>query len=256
MDSELIRPADAETRFQAVAHSLGVVVFAFVPGVLLVSLGLDVLSALGYAVDPNGLPVQVGGSAVQYVGFFAVGVAYLAYASDRDLFDWGRPDLRDLGLIVGGFAGLYALLTVLGLVFTALGLQGAEHGLITRGRQNPDLFLYMIPVTLLLVAPSEELIFRGIVQGLFRRAYGVVPGVVLASALFGAVHVAAVSGGGAGTGQVALTLATTAALGAVLGVAYELSENLIVPVVVHGLWNTMTFLSQWLAATNGVQVPA
>lgn len=255
MDSDRYHVADAEVRMRAYAHGIGVVLVAFLVAGLIADLAFRAVGLAGVSLNRDAIPVQVGGSALQYLSFLAVGIGYLLHYGERDLVDWTWPDLRDVGWIVGGFVALYALLTVIGVLFSVLELQNAEHNLITRGQQNPDLFLYMIPVTLLLVAPGEELIFRGIVQGLFTRAYGVVPAIVLASALFGAVHVAAVAGGGASTGQVLLTLASTAALGAILGAVYELSENLLVATIVHGLWNTMTFLTQWLAATNGFQLP-
>jgi membrane protease YdiL (CAAX protease family) len=72
--------------------------------------------------------------------------------------------------------------------------------------------------------------------------------VVLASALFGVAHWLALTGGGSRLTYVAIA----AVLGLVLGVAYEFSENLAVPIVIHGLWNAFLFGSQYAAASGAV----
>lgn len=106
----------------------------------------------------------------------------------------------------------------------------------------------MVPISLLLVAPGEELIFRGVVQGLFRRAYGPVPAILITSALFGVAHYLALSGSGK-----LVYVAVAAILGLVLGTVYELSDNLVVPTLAHGVWNSYLFLGQWVLLTYDIE---
>jgi membrane protease YdiL (CAAX protease family) len=255
MASDYYRTTDWRTGAASFGHSLGVVVAAFLLGYLLqyvaafalVAAGVVSLEALAKPDLPLPAPVNATVAAVQFVGFGAAVYAYLRWR-DVDLFDVDVPDLTDLGWAVGGFVVLFLASLVVSLVIQALGAETATNQVVELGRENPVLFLYLIPVTILFVAPAEEALFRGVVQGLFRRAYGVVPAVVLASALFGIAHWLALTGGGRLT-----YIAVAAVLGVVLGTVYELSENLLVPVAIHGAWNAFLFGSQYLVASGVVQ---
>jgi membrane protease YdiL (CAAX protease family) len=89
------------------------------------------------------------------------------------------------------------------------------------------------------------------VQGLFRRAYGVKLGLVIASLLFGVVHYVAL----AGTGSRLVYIVVAGILGLVLGALYEKTQNLIVPIIVHGAYNTVIFYTAYVAATGGIEMP-
>jgi membrane protease YdiL (CAAX protease family) len=252
MGSEYYRVADMETRVESLFHSLALVVLAFAAGIFVQVGGGSVLAALGFDVTSTAtLPplAYAALTATLFVGFFAVIAGYLRWRSEEQFFRVAVPSLRDLAWIVAGFVGLFAVATALSALIQAAGIDTATNQVITDGRQDPARFLYLIPVTFLFVAPAEELLFRGIVQGLFRRAYGVVPAVVLASAVFGAGHYFALLGSG---GSVVSSLALAGALGVVLGALYEITENIAVPIVVHGCWNTMSFLLQYAQATGAV----
>jgi membrane protease YdiL (CAAX protease family) len=143
-------------------------------------------------------------------------------------------------------------LNVLAEVLSQLGIQSAANNAITQGQQQPEYLLYLIPVALLFNAPAEEFLFRGVVQGLFRKAYGPLPAVVMASALFGVVHYFALGGQGSKWAYVAIA----AVLGLLLGLLYEKTENLAVPIAVHGIYNALQFYLAYLAATGQIQLPA
>jgi membrane protease YdiL (CAAX protease family) len=113
------------------------------------------------------------------------------------------------------------------------------------GGGQPVYFLYLLPVPILLVDPTDELIFREVVRGQFRRAYGTPVAVAAASAIFAAVHLSSYSGDG-----LLATLGTVLILGGVLGIVYEKSENLVVPAVVHGLFNTVQFAAVYATTTG------
>ncbi|QLH81071.1 CPBP family intramembrane glutamic endopeptidase [Halosimplex pelagicum] len=252
MGSEYYRVADMETRVESLFHSIALVVLAFIAGTFLLAGAGSVLGALGFDVESMAtLPplAYAALTATQFVGFFAVIGLYLGWRSDEQFFRAAVPSLRDLGWVVAGFVGLFAIASALSAVIQAAGVDTATNQVITQGQRDPVRFLYLIPVTFLFVAPAEELLFRGIVQGLFRRAYGAVPAVVLASAVFGAMHYFALLGS---DGSIVSSLALAAALGVVLGAVYELTENIVVPIVVHGCWNTMSFLLQYFQATGVV----
>lgn len=253
-DPPLYKFGSRDDRVRSLVHSTGLVVAAFVVGVVLAIVGLRILSQFGFVpenVDSLPAGAQAAAAALQFVGFLLVGVWYLHWQGTVDLFEIRVPSLRELGWALAGLVALFVLLNLVSVVIEALGVETAENAAIAQGRENPTLFLYLIGVTLLFTAPAEELLFRGLVQGLFRRAYGVIPGVVVASAVFGVVHWVALSGSGSRVTYIAVA----AALGLVLGAVYEKTENLAVPVIIHGVYNAVLFYAAYLATTGAVDLP-
>lgn len=248
MDDRLFALADAETRIRTLVHVVVLVVGAFLAALVFATSGLGVFGELGFQIQPMAPVVNAVVSALQFVGFIAVGLWYVEWADARDLLYLGRPSIRDVGWVAVGLVGLFVLFKALAAVLAALGVAPATNAAVEAGRDQPRLLLYFVVVTILFTAPAEEFLFRGLVQGLFRRAYGVVPGIVIASGVFGVVHYLALTGGGS---KVAY-LAIAAVLGLVLGAVYEYTENLVVPVAVHGLYNTYQFLLVYAVETGAL----
>jgi len=198
-------------------------------------------------------------SASTFVGFVVAAVGFLSLREEWEVVHVRRPTLRDVAVVVGGLVALAVAATVTSALVSAIiavldsafgvDAQFATNEVIETGQRNPTTFLYMIPVAILLVGPGEELVFRGVVQGLLRRAVGVVPAILLASLLFGLGHYLAIASGNAWT-----YVFVAGAMGVVLGAVYEYTENIAVPVVVHGLWNAAIFATQWANAT-GASLP-
>ncbi|MFB6189471.1 MAG: lysostaphin resistance A-like protein [Halapricum sp.] len=251
--SEYVEVADSRTRTIALFHSVGMVLAAFAVGIALGLASLYVLAAFttirggGGELTPTASAVS---SVFQFVGFILAVLGYLLLREDWSLVRIRSPSLRDLGLVVGGFVGIIVLNTVSSALISAIGLQSAQNGVVEMGQQHPEYFLYMIPITLFLVGPGEELVFRGVVQGWFRRAYGPALGIVFSSLLFGAAHYFALVGTG-GEGKF-VYMAVAAVLGLVLGTIYEVSENIAVPILAHGIWNAFLFIVQWYVATHDI----
>lgn len=207
---------------------------------ILTALVLTLVAAL--VVGGLGLELGVLGSVLLTLALTA-GVAFggvsLAYVRWRDLgptFLGVRvPTPRDLAWVGGGY--VLAFLSVLA-ASVAVGFSGAEpapNQLSQLGLEEPALLLLLVPISLLLVGPGEELLFRGVVQGTLRQAFGPVGAVVLAAAIFASVHFLALTGG------VSARLTTIAILflpSLVFGAAYERTGNLAVSALIHGLYNS------------------
>jgi membrane protease YdiL (CAAX protease family) len=236
---------DARTHLRAFGSAFIVVALAFLLAVVFVSLGLPVIEALGVPAD-SALGRALT-SAAQFVGFGVAAVGYLVATDQRDLVKVRAPTTRDVGWILGGILALVGLYLVVTFALQSLGVEGADSNIIAQGQSNPLYYLYLIPVTLLLVGPTEELIFRGVVQGSLREAYGPVFGIIAASAIFAVIHWSSFSGSGR-----FVTLGIILFLGATLGVLYEKSENILVPATVHGLFNTVQFVFVYASATAAV----
>ena len=241
-----IEGIDAKRAVLSLLSAVVVIALALFVGSLVGSLVAAALVAVGVPFDSTAN--YVARSASQFVGFGLAVAGYLSLTDAWSVLRTRAPSLRDVGWTVVGIFGLLVLSQAAGVVLTRFGISPAQNQVITMGRQNPVVFLYMIPVTLLFVAPFEELVFRGAAQGLLRRAFGSTIAVGIASALFGAVHLIALIGGN--IGQLAY-VAIAALLGVVLGGIYERTGNLLVPIVVHGVYNATLFAIQWVNATGG-----
>ncbi len=95
---------------------------------------------------------------------------------------------------------------------------------------------------------GEEMLFRGVLQPAFVHWLGPWGALAAASALFGAAH------------AISVTYAVLATLmGAVLGGIFIYSENLLTPVVVHGLYDLVVLLvllrGPGGVRTNGAEAP-
>jgi membrane protease YdiL (CAAX protease family) len=82
----------------------------------------------------------------------------------------------------------------------------------------------------LLVPISEEMVFRGMIQRIFSRNMGPVVGVLLAGALFGAVHLNA------------HLLISITCFGWFLGFLFESTGNLVYSMVAHAIFNAVALI--------------
>ena len=83
-----------------------------------------------------------------------------------------------------------------------------------------------IALLALVAGVGEELLFRGFLQGLLRGTFGVAAALAIASVLFGLAH------------MVTATYAVVAALmGAYLGWLWLETDNILVPIAVHALYD-------------------
>lgn len=173
--------------------------------------------------------VGMGGTALAYVTWRGVGVEYVSVR---------LPDLREVVWIVGSYVAAIVGIWVIGLLVTALNAPTAENQVAEIAIENPEVLLLLIPGSFLLIGPGEELLFRGIVQGRIREAIGPAPGILIASVVFAAIHFVALTGGVSGR---LVTMGILLVPSLILGTAYEYTDNLVVPAVIHGAYNATLF---------------
>jgi len=210
---------------------------------LVVALSL-LLIGLGLEPSPFTLLV-ISLISIQGVAFGGVALLYLRFRG-RSVTSVGlrRPSVRELLIVVGGYAAAFVAAITGAIVISVTGAPAGENQVAEFASADPTVLLWLIPASFLLIGPGEELLFRGIVQGRLRETFDRVPGVVLASALFAAVHYAALTGG-AGGRLVTITVLFFPAL--VFGTVYEITDNLVVPALVHGAYNATLFAFAYLA---------
>lgn len=224
------------------AQSLAVIVGAFLAASAVTAPLTEVLVAVEL-VTYGSAAWEVARTVFQFLGFLLAIAGFLQITGDWTLIDVGPLDRRQGLLTVGGVVALLGLQFGVLYVFSQFGVSTGENRAMLPGRENPTYFLYMIVVSILVVGPVEELLFRGIVQGALRKAWSMWPAIILASALFGVIHVVAV----AGTTEQRILYATVAMLlGTLLGYLYERTGNIAVPGMAHGFYNGSLFAIQFL----------
>lgn len=235
-DGPLVDFGEYGTRSDAVVHAAILIAATIVVANVLVVVGMDLLATAGYTEADSPVAFYSVQMTLNFAGLFAVALTYL-YWRDSALVWLGRPSKRVVGVMAGGFVVFAGLMIFQEALIDFLSFETAENVAVQRGQDNPELYLVMIPIQLFLTAPAEELLFRGCIQGLFRRAYGILPGVLIAAAIFSLFHIPALIGT-AGLFPVLVMLFTS---GALLGILYEYTQNLLVPIVIHALWNMAVF---------------
>jgi membrane protease YdiL (CAAX protease family) len=249
-DAPLVAVSDSKTRIRAIGLALGVVLVAILVSSLFRSAGTGALALVEMTEDGNPVIYHGMGTVLGLLGLLVVPLAYLHWYATEGLVRFRSPTRSDW---VGMGVGLVVFLSVMlasELVVSTLGVETAENVAVEQGRANPSLFLLLLPVQFLLTAPAEELLYRGVVQGLFRRAYGIIPGILVASALFGLVHYPALAA--TETDGIFVVIAILTATGIVLGTLYEYTGNLLIPMFVHAIWNTLVFGNQYLDAVGAL----
>jgi hypothetical protein len=249
-DAPLVAVSDWETRLRAIGLALGVVLAALVVGSVFRSVGVEVLALVEMTEASNPVVYHGTGTVLGLLGTLVVPVAYLKWYAEDNLVRLRSPTRRDWLWTGIGLGIFLAVMLASELVISLLDVETAENVAVEQGREHPELFLLLLPVQFLLTAPAEELLYRGVVQGLFRRAYGIVPGILVASALFGLIHYPALAA--TETNGIFVVIAILAATGVVLGTLYEYTGNLLIPIVVHAVWNTLVFGSQYLDAVGAL----
>ena len=212
---------------------------------------------------------------VQGIGCAGIALLYVAIRPRvaqrlREEFDLARrlpvrdigasvPDLRDLVTVVLGYVVAFGGVIVASVLITTVqNLTGTEIDTGTNsaaelGMQNPEVLLLLIPASILLIGPGEELLFRGVVQGRIREAFSVVPGILLPSMIFAGLHWFALSGGSVGGNLVALGVLLVPSI--VFGAAYEYTDNIVVPAAIHGLYNATLVSLLYVVVAFGDQLP-
>lgn len=246
--SDGLAAADVTESAMRLGQGLAVVLGAFLAAVAITRPLTDAVVGAGIVAADSPESVIVS-TVFQFVGFGLAIAAFLAITSDWELIAVDRLDRWDVATVVGGTITLLVLQVAITELLAQFGLSAGQNAALLPGRDDPTYFLQMAVVSVLVVGPAEELLFRGVVQGLLRRAMSVWPAIGVTSLVFGVVHVAAVVGT---TGQAVVYASIAAVLGVVLGYAYERTGNVVVPALTHGLYNGTLFTVQYLYFTGSL----
>lgn len=205
------------------AVASGILVIGFL-GLVLVS----VIPHLKANPAPIALPLQLVFYVVVYFGFVAV-----------FKFRYRAPVLASLGWRHARFNPFLAIVigAALAIALSAFGqlLHTPENDLIDKVVDSPA-SLVLFAVTAVLIAPVfEELFFRGLIQPLLSRTFGIVAGVLITAVLFGGLHAPEYSW----AWQYALIISFA---GAVFGWARARTGSIVPGVLMHCSFNSISVI--------------
>lgn len=221
----------------AVAVAFGLAAVAYGGGNVAVWALANAFEALNVELTPR-LSFLLSVAVLQLVFFTGVSLAYLRYR-DRSVSDIGvRAPTFEGWIVLGvGFVSMI-LLWLVGSVASfvvgqRLGVERDSQAIFDVAQQDPLIFLLLGLLSLLIIGPTEELLFRGVIQSRLRESFGVVAGITVATALFAAIHIVGFDSLAGG----ALGVSVLFFVGLVLALSYEYTGNLVVVAVMHGLFN-------------------
>lgn len=180
-----------------------------------------------------GLEVLVATLVATEGGFLLVGLVYVLWRLDVAV---RIPTRRETGWIIGTIVAALAAANGLYVLAGELGLDPVRSVVESGGGLDPVLYLVIGGLSIVLVGPAEELLFRGAIQGRLRQSFGPTVSILVASALFASFHVFNF----AGSAQAILfATAIIGVVGAIMGIAYERTGNLAVSILAHGFYNAI-----------------
>ena len=215
-------------------ESFAVFAVAFVGAIALTAVASVVVSP-AYAV-PASLLAFNGAVITTTVGFVAL--RYPRHVGR--LFGSRRPRPADVGVGLGIGLGAYAVINIgLVLVFTALasalGLELPETQQSLRdGVADPATAPWVVASAVVLAPFAEELFFRGMLFQAGAKRLGVAGAVALSAVAFGLAHVQAT------LPATAIVFVAILPLGAVLAWSFWRRGSLLVPVLVHAVFNAVS----------------
>ncbi|RDI71166.1 CPBP family intramembrane glutamic endopeptidase [Halopelagius longus] len=176
----------------------------------------------------------------------------VAYAHIRELPVPVRvPTRRDAALVLAGSVVTVVAATAIFAVGNAAGVSPVSSAFDPATEADPSALLLLAPLSILVVAPAEEAFFRGVLQGRLRRAFGPAASVGVASVLFAGVHVFNFVSFDRPVGVI-VPLGAIFVVSLVLGGVYETTDNLAVPVAVHGAYNATLAVVSYLSVVGVV----
>ncbi|MXR40941.1 CPBP family intramembrane metalloprotease [Halobaculum sp. WSA2] len=220
--------------------TVGICVVALLAGLVGI---IAIRATVGPLVAETAAFRVVAGNLIQ-VGFAGFAAVYLHRAADAERFVPVRvPTPRDVGWIAVAAFGVPIVGVAGAAVLSAVGLPepmpGGGHADVL---SNPALWPVAFVGLYLFAAPAEEAVFRGIVQGRLREAFGFAGTVLVSAAVFGLLHflVGLLTPAVGFDGSLYWGLSALVP-GVIWGYAYERTRNLVVTSVAHAMSWTVPF---------------
>lgn len=230
---------------RALIVAVAVGVGSLLAGTVLPIIGVGIGFLTGIVTD--GRIMFVLGTLLFGAGLVLFAWWFLRYTGRHHSYiDVGWPSRADLLYGLGGVVGLVGLAFLVGFLYTQLNVPTADHSVEeAAGVQGAEILLWSIPLAWIAIALGEELVFRGVVQRYLAETFRRWPAIVLASGIFAIVHIPAYFT--PNPTAMASVLVMIFGLSIILGWTYERTENLLVPIFIHGTYNAIVFYILYLS---------
>lgn len=202
------------------------------------------VGALGYGLESNAFVVGV--FVANALGFVLVAGVYLRRWSGGVRVALPRGELV---FVAGATVISLSFALVAEVVYAYLGGPASSSLVGDAIAVEPLFVLTYAALSVLVIAPAEELLFRGAIQRRLARAFGARGAIIGASLLFAAPHAFNFAGGYL-TGLFAA--GTLFVVSLAWGWAYDRTDNLLVPILIHGLYNAGLAAVAYLSVTSVV----
>lgn len=177
-----------------------------------------------------------------YVGLAAVGFVYLLrHDLSISYVNFDMPTARDLAWTAATVVALVAFSTLISMLVARFGLPFTDHSIADSIEANPVIALVFLPLSIFVVGPAEEFLYRGIIQTRLRELFDAGIAIAVAAIIFAVVHFPAYLDPSNVPGTVVTVFVILLPLGAILGFVYERTETLVVPALAHGCYNAVTY---------------
>lgn len=219
--------------------------------VVVVSIGVaSATVAIGAPTDDADALTQVTTIIVQSIIFILTGFAVVSRRSlrIREYIGIATPTRSRTELAIGVGIGAGILLFAGGSALQAIIRNYTDHQV--QATTNPVVDIVQtapvqLPVFILLmivfVGVSEELLFRGVIQSRLREDGSVLFAISVTTLLFLAVHLPGYGSESTLVG-IGINLWVLTLFSVLLGLLYEYTDNIFVPALTHGTYNSMTLV--------------
>ncbi|SEW27321.1 CPBP family intramembrane glutamic endopeptidase [Natrinema salifodinae] len=177
-----------------------------------------------------------------FVGLALVGGLYLAVSGRGwSYVDLRFPTRREWGYVLAGIVGSIAFYVLISLLVQALSLPTAENQVSMYIGDDQTMVLVMIAIVFLFNAPTEEFLYRNIVQKRLYDAFSRLQAVAIASVIFGLIHLPVYATLSESLLATTVPVAVVVGGAAIFGFLYAKTENLLVPIAAHAVFNGVQF---------------
>ncbi|MDF9747258.1 CPBP family intramembrane glutamic endopeptidase [Natrinema salsiterrestre] len=185
---------------------------------------------------------------LNFVGFALAGAVYLAVTGRGWAYvDLRMPTRREWGYVLAGVLGGIAFYVLVSVTVQLLSLPAAENQVSTYIGGDQTMVLVMIVIVFLFNAPAEEFLYRNIVQKRLYDAFSRLQAVAIASVIFGLIHFPVYAALSESLLATAVPVTVVVGGAAIFGYLYAKTDNLLVPIAAHAVFNGFQFGLLYLA---------
>jgi len=230
------KPVDASQTFLV---GVALLALSAIGGFLIIR-GFEYLQTL-VGFESFALTFLIGGG-LATLWFGVLGVIYLRLRPMKLHYGLRWLTLRDTGWIIGGVIAVVLVSVIVEVVFSPFSNGSATTISAAAAVENPVLIYTIFLIgNLVFIAPIEEFLYRGVIQGRLREAFGPLVAISITAIGFALGHLLSYWYGGSDLLSVSVFAALfgIGAAGVVLGVIYERTESLLLVSIIHGIVNSV-----------------